>query len=282
MVGNRKHLPVVLFTLTAFAGCGLEGRDDIGMTMGASVEGTHTIQEITASRCEQGVIIEALSQHPIDPKAFKGLRKQLVALLEVLNTREVTESAYLQKLLDKLEIEASYEIEAQVVNLIDDLANLLGWLEVLARVEFGTEVGNATLGSESDDDTDFMDFLDWLLGMGSGGSGVSRMTRIGNAAAERQCGCDKNGDGFIGDGWLRDKNHNGKCDGNEDCDGDGKPGYCADCGWKSYAFGANTEMEQLLVDVGATEFTNFLADASFLTGTVIHNIQTQMASCPAH
>lgn len=153
-----------------------------------------------------------------------------------------------------------------LINNVDDFLDFIWSIAVVDGMSWDNLVRNITWEYSQDDlgnpgytGADFFNDLIDLIDP----NGPERIARIANWIQEKDCKCDKDGDGFIGRPNGRDKNKNGKCDEDEDCDGDKKPGYCADCGWASIST-PPLSYEGLLFEFDVTGFIHLIGDMNFV------------------
>lgn len=206
---------------------------------------------------------------PASPRSNEQLRLTLQREVSVLLETEsaladIKEQYNLRRQVSRAEQYAVANAHIEAEALIADMMEMLAFLEDMATVELGgaartaDAVGNAVNAYESSNP-----FVAWMGRMlGTGSKGQQRVTW----AAERNSGRDIDGDGFIGRPGRRDTNKNGRCDNDEDCDGDGEPGYCADCGWQTYAIGIPPSFEDTSIvmpgldQIGFTNIPNVISD----------------------
>jgi len=153
----------------------------------------------------------------------------------------------------------------ELINNLDELLDFIWSIAVVDGLSWNTLIDNITweysqsdLGNPGYTAADFFNDLFAFIDP----NGPTRIARIANWMEEKKCKCDKDNDGFIGRPNGRDKNKNGQCDEDEDCDGNGKPGYCADCGWGSITT-PELSYEDLLFEFDVTGFPGFIGEMNF-------------------
>ena len=278
---NLIHIIVLsTLTVTTFA-CGGLDESESHLTVTQNVERVREFDRETTRKasCSKSSIEAQISE--LFPSNVPTEEELIQLRRELTDFREL-----LVDIREKTRVSGSvYDVEGQVtrdwtddhisqliastedlINNVDDFLDFIWSIAVVDGMSWDNLVANITWEYSQDDlghpgytGADFFNDLVDLIDP----NGPDRLARIANWIEEDKCKCDKDGDGFIGRPNGRDKNKNGKCDEQEDCDGDGQPGYCADCGWASITT-PPLSYEGLLFEFDVTGFIHLLGDMNFV------------------